>query len=107
MLFVTPTSHTYLQNHEEREEGGTPDIVGAIRAGLVMQLKEAVGSDIIYRTELKHARMIKAALDSHPLIHILGKSSEGEEIHILSRYIFYYIILFNFIFLYLWSFCVL
>ena len=32
--------HRYLKQIEMREEGGTPSVVGAIRAGLVMQLKE-------------------------------------------------------------------
>ena len=29
----------YLANLEEREEGGTPDIVGAVRCGLVFQVR--------------------------------------------------------------------
>ena len=38
-LKVTPEGHHYFRNVEMREEGGTPDIVGSIRAGLAMQLK--------------------------------------------------------------------
>lgn len=34
-----------------REEGGTPAIVGSIRAGMVMQLKEAVGTETIMAKE--------------------------------------------------------
>ena len=34
-----------------REEGGTPAIVGSIRAGMVVQLKEAVGSSLIMERE--------------------------------------------------------
>ena len=41
----------YLQEIESREEGGTPAIIGSIRAGLAMQLKEAVGSDWIMKRE--------------------------------------------------------
>lgn len=36
---------------EEREEGGTPAIVESIRAGLVMQLKEAVTPEVIVSRE--------------------------------------------------------
>lgn len=36
---------------EEREEGGTPAIVESIRAGLVMQLKEAVTTEVILARE--------------------------------------------------------
>ena len=42
VFFVSPLHTRYLQNFEEREEGGTPDIVGAIRAGLAFQLRAAV-----------------------------------------------------------------
>ena len=37
---VTRDTHLYLKDIEEREEGGTPAIVGSIRAGMVFQLKE-------------------------------------------------------------------
>ena len=33
---------SYFKEPEFREEGGTPNIVGCIRAGLAMQLKEVV-----------------------------------------------------------------
>jgi selenocysteine lyase/cysteine desulfurase len=36
---VTPRRHTFLADVEHREEGGTPDVVGAIRAGLAFRLK--------------------------------------------------------------------
>jgi hypothetical protein len=49
--YVNPTEHVYLPDIEHREEGGTPDIVGSIRAGLVFQLKEAVGTDLIRERE--------------------------------------------------------
>ena len=50
---VTPTTHHYWKNIEAREEGGTPQIVGSIRAGLAMQLKQAVGPALIERLELE------------------------------------------------------
>lgn len=37
----------YLQEAEMREEGGTPAIVESIRAGLVFQLKDAIGTNVI------------------------------------------------------------
>jgi len=37
----------YLDNIEEREEGGTPAIVESIRAGLVFQLKEVIRFQLI------------------------------------------------------------
>ncbi|NUT07430.1 MAG: aminotransferase class V-fold PLP-dependent enzyme, partial [Hamadaea sp.] len=41
--YVNAVEHHYLADPAHREEGGTPAIVGDIRAGLVFQLKEAVG----------------------------------------------------------------
>jgi selenocysteine lyase/cysteine desulfurase len=49
VFFVSRTSHRYLQENEMREEGGTPNIVGSIRAGLVFQLKEVPMKSIIYQ----------------------------------------------------------
>ena len=40
VFFVTPTKHRYFRPLEVREEGGTPSIIGSIRAGLAMQVKE-------------------------------------------------------------------
>lgn len=51
VFFVTEEAHRYLYNLEEREEGGTPDIVGSIRCGLVFRLKEAVGHQVIMEKE--------------------------------------------------------
>lgn len=41
-----------------REEGGTPSIIGAIRAGMVFQLKEAIGTDVIRDREKEIFRFV-------------------------------------------------
>ncbi|XP_048589308.1 uncharacterized protein LOC5522122 [Nematostella vectensis] len=61
VFFVTENSHRYLKETEMREEGGTPAIVESIRAGLVFQLKEAVGHDVIFA---KETEMCRKALDA-------------------------------------------
>ena len=43
VAYVNADDHRYLADPAQREEGGTPAIVESIRAGLVFQLKEAVG----------------------------------------------------------------
>ncbi len=48
---MTKKDHRYLTNEELREEGGTPAIIESIRAGLVFQLKNAIGSDNIMKKE--------------------------------------------------------
>ena len=42
VFYVDKESHVYIRGIEEREESGTPSIIGVIRAGLTFQLKEAV-----------------------------------------------------------------
>jgi selenocysteine lyase/cysteine desulfurase len=56
--FVNLDHHEYVADIEHREEGGTPAIVESIRAGLVFQLKEAVGVDRI--RELEHGFITRA-----------------------------------------------
>jgi len=44
VFYVSGAEHVYVHDDEERLEGGTPPIVGAIRAGLVLQLQAAAGA---------------------------------------------------------------
>ncbi|MEX2551042.1 MAG: aminotransferase class V-fold PLP-dependent enzyme [Nitriliruptoraceae bacterium] len=83
VAYVNAAEHDYLDELEEREEGGTPDIVGAVRAGLVFQLKQAVGTDTI----LAHERAaITRAIDAwrdEPTLEILGNLA-AERLSIVS-----------------------
>lgn len=70
--YVNCREHRYLADIEHREEGGTPAILESIRAGLVFQLKSAVGEEIIYRRERE---LVQSAIDrwaEHPNIRVLG-----------------------------------
>lgn len=72
VAYVSPHEHRYLDDPATREEGGTPGIVEAIRAGLVFQLKQAVGTDVIRAAEDRFlARAVRAWADE-PAIEILG-----------------------------------
>ncbi len=70
--YVNPTEHHYLDDPVHREEGGTPDIIGSIRAGLVFQLKQAVGVDLIREREKSFIDRAIASWSSNPSIEILG-----------------------------------
>ena len=72
VAYVNPLEHRYLDDIEHREEGGTPNIVGAIRAGLVFQVKEAVGSQTIRAHEEAFIRRAIESWDQNPNIQILG-----------------------------------
>jgi selenocysteine lyase/cysteine desulfurase len=70
--YVSSDHHTYITDEEQREEGGTPAIVESIRAGLVFQLKESVGADVIRKLEAKHIRSAIDRWSTNPNIRILG-----------------------------------
>ncbi|HSH11696.1 MAG TPA: aminotransferase class V-fold PLP-dependent enzyme [Ilumatobacter sp.] len=83
VTFVNPNEHDYLVDVEHREEGGTPDIVGSIRAGLIFQLKQAVGLDEIKAREDGFLRRAIEVWDAHPNLMILG-SREAARLSIVS-----------------------
>ena len=70
--YVNSQDHRYLDDIEHREEGGTPSIVGAIRAGLVFSLKEAVGPDVIRAREHELVQRAIRRWQHHPNLQILG-----------------------------------
>jgi len=72
VAFVDPVGHRYLEDPVAREEGGTPAIVEAVRAGLVFGLKEAVGTDLIAAREEQLWRHVLGRWAGHPGIEVLG-----------------------------------
>ncbi|GAA0837475.1 aminotransferase class V-fold PLP-dependent enzyme [Marinomonas arenicola] len=70
--FVTPDDHTFLPLGERREEGGTPAITESIRAGLVFQLKQAVGIKTIEEREHAWVEQTHQRWANNPAIERLG-----------------------------------
>jgi hypothetical protein len=83
VTFVNELEHDYVADIEHREEGGTPNIIGSIRAGLVFQLKEAVGIDVIREREESLVRRAVASWSANPAIEILG-NHDAERLSIVS-----------------------
>lgn len=83
VAYVNPTEHRYLDDIEVREEGGTPAIVESIRAGLVFQLKQAVGTDEIRRREESFIRRAIESWCANPNLDVLG-NHEAERLSIVS-----------------------
>jgi selenocysteine lyase/cysteine desulfurase len=83
VAYVNPLEHRYLDDPVQREEGGTPAIVEAIRAGLVFQLKDAVGIDVIRAHEEDYLHRAVAAWQEEPTIEILGNLA-AERLSIVS-----------------------
>ncbi|MDS9467070.1 aminotransferase class V-fold PLP-dependent enzyme [Paracoccus sp. MBLB3053] len=70
--FVSPDGHDYSTSIEAREEGGTPNVVGDIRAALVLLTKAAAGQDAITARNAKWLAAGMARLADHPGIELLG-----------------------------------
>jgi selenocysteine lyase/cysteine desulfurase len=83
VAYVNPDEHVYLDDPEHREEAGTPAIVESIRAGLVFQLKDAVGVDTIRAHEEDFLRRAVEAWHAHPAIEVLG-NLDAERLSIVS-----------------------
>jgi selenocysteine lyase/cysteine desulfurase len=83
VAYVNPSEHRYLDDPVEREEGGTPAIVESIRAGLVFQLKQAVGAGTIQELERSFIRRAVASWGANPNIELLG-NLEAERLSIVS-----------------------
>ncbi len=81
--YVNQFEHRYLADIERREEGGTPAIVESIRAGLVFQLKQAVGTGAIRERETSFIRRAIARWERNAAIEVLG-SHEAERLSIVS-----------------------
>jgi selenocysteine lyase/cysteine desulfurase len=75
VMYVNPLEHVYDPDPEHREEGGTPAIVESIRAGLVFQLKDAVGVEAIRAREEAFIRRAIERWERNPSIEILGSHS--------------------------------
>ncbi|MBI3430306.1 MAG: aminotransferase class V-fold PLP-dependent enzyme [Actinobacteria bacterium] len=83
VAYVNAHEHRYLVDPSHREEGGTPAIIESIRAGLVFQLKEAVGIPTIKESEEKFLKRAIQAWGDEPLIELLG-NLDAERLSILS-----------------------
>ncbi len=70
--YVNERYHRYLADPVHREEGGTPAIIESIRAGLVFQLKEAVGHEAIRDKERSFVQRAIESWSKNDNIRILG-----------------------------------
>ncbi len=72
VVFTSPWDWRYTAELSHREESGTPDVIGVIRAGLAFELKEMLGTARIAQVEDNFVRRAIAAWGAHPRINILG-----------------------------------
>lgn len=70
--FVNGKQHDCLTRIEDREEGGTPNIVGDIRAALAVVVKDVIGEDFIVERNRTLTDRAFEAWAGHKAIRILG-----------------------------------
>lgn len=83
VAYVNAKEHRYLADPTHREEGGTPAILESIRAGLVFQLKDAVGAETIEKRERDFVTRAITRWEKEPNLIILG-NKEAYRLSIVS-----------------------
>ncbi|WP_026976946.1 aminotransferase class V-fold PLP-dependent enzyme [Flavobacterium tegetincola] len=78
--------HKYLDNIEDREDGGTPGFLQVIKTALAVQLKEQMGIDNILKREKEIVDQIFAQFESVENIHILAGEHKNR-LGVISFYI--------------------
>lgn len=72
VLFVTKNSQNYVKDIELREESGTPDIIGSVRIGLSLILRERINHNFILNKEKEINNKIYSKLKDIKNVHILS-----------------------------------
>lgn len=78
--------HKYIDNIEEREDGGTPGFLQVIKTALAIQLKEQMGVKNILEREHEIVDFVFSELNNIDNIHILANQHQ-ERLGVISFYI--------------------
>lgn len=70
--FVSPWDHEYTESLAAREEAGTPDVIGDIRAALVFMVKAAIGERRLAEREAELDARALARWRRNPHLELLG-----------------------------------
>ncbi|MGF1555398.1 aminotransferase class V-fold PLP-dependent enzyme [Paucihalobacter sp.] len=78
--------HKYIENIEEREDGGTPGFLQTIKTALAINLKEQMGVENILKREHQLVNYCFRRLKANKNIHILAEQHQ-DRLGVLSFYI--------------------
>lgn len=70
--FVSPWEHDYVSGIATREEAGTPNAIGDIRAALVFMVKDSIGQDTITAREHELNALAFDGWNDNPYMTVLG-----------------------------------
>jgi len=72
VAFVNAQQHDYVTSLEQREEGGTPNVIGDIRAALAMIVKEVIGQSFMDQRNAELTAKAFAAWGGHKHVKLLA-----------------------------------
>lgn len=78
--------HKYIDNIEDREDGGTPGFLQVIKTALAIQLKEKMGVTNILKREHELVEYVFEALNPNPNVVILAQEHQ-DRLGVISFYI--------------------
>ncbi len=82
--YVGPTQQDFIPRIEEREKPGTPGVLQVLKAALVFEIKDRVGTGRIEHRERELLDRIFARWRQNPAIEILGNPDPARRIGIIS-----------------------
>lgn len=82
--YVGPQEQDFISRIEEREKAGTPGVLQTLKAGLVFEIKDRVGVDVIERREHELTSRALASWSADDNIEILGNPDAGQRVGIMS-----------------------
>ena len=82
--YVGMTDQDFIGRIEEREKAGTPGVLQTLKAGLVFQIKDAVGTDVIATREHAHTCRALSRWAENDNIEVLGNPDPCSRVGIIS-----------------------
>jgi selenocysteine lyase/cysteine desulfurase/tRNA(Ile)-lysidine synthase TilS/MesJ len=77
VFFVTARSHSYVSDSEEREQGGTRDVIGACRTALALRARDSVPAAARLSAACAAAQKVDSSLRANPRVCVLGPPVTG------------------------------
>ena len=80
--FVYKEKAEYIRDVELKEESGTPNIIGSIRLGLMIKLRQEFSHDFIIKKEEEYNKLFVDKLKDIPNLHILHNNFLKDKVHL-------------------------
>ena len=82
--YVGTQGQDFIRRIEEREKAGTPGVLQTLKAGLVFQIKDEVGVDVIYAREHELTERAMKKWGENEFIDVLGNPDPSSRVGIIS-----------------------